>query len=279
MVDFLHRMAQRLQTRPVTVLLLLTILAVACGGGYNPESRLVDVGGYRLNIRCSGEGAPAVMLVSGLAIDNHDWGPVEELVSRSNRVCSYDRAGLGESDATEGVPTALTAANELHSLLAAAGVAGPVVLVGHSYGGLIVQLYAAQHPENTAGLVLLDSLQKDNLVRTGEIRGDRAVTLFLGATQANLEGVDLAASLEQMEAAGNLGDLPLTVITAGIATLPPFIGQDVRERLAGSWLESQRDLVLLSTAGVHVIAEESRHCIQCDRPELVADVIQRLAGS
>ncbi|MCH7738482.1 MAG: alpha/beta hydrolase [Chloroflexi bacterium] len=265
-----------IQTASVVGLLFL-LLAVACGGGFDPESRLVDVGGHRLNIRCSGEGAPAVVLVSGLAIDNHDWETVEKLVSESNLVCSYDRAGLGESGPADGIPTSQTASNNLHSLLSAAGIKGPIILVGHSYGGLIVQLYAAQHPENTAGVVLVDSLQKDNLVRAGEILGDETMAVFMGAVRANPEGVDLAASLKQAGAAGNLGDLPLTVITAGVPDLPPFIDRDIIDRLAGTWLDSQRDLVRLSKAGVHVIAEESGHCIQCDQPELVAEVIRKLA--
>ena len=255
--------------------LLLLLLAVACGSNYNPESKLVDVGGHRLNIRCSGEGSPAVVLGSGLASSNHDWGPVEERVSEFTQVCSYDRAGLGESDATEGVPTAQTASDSLHSLLSGAGIEGPVVLVGHSYGGLVAQLYAAQHPENTAALVLVDSLEQDNLVRAGEILGEQAMAAFLRATQANPEGVDVVASLYQVKSAANLGDLPLTVITAGVPGLPPFIDRGIRDQLAGSWLESQQDLVRLSTSGVHVIAEESGHCVQCDQPKLVADSILR----
>jgi pimeloyl-ACP methyl ester carboxylesterase len=256
--------------------LFIVLLATSCAASYNAESRLVDVGGHRLNIRCSGEGAPAVVLVSGLASDNHDWVAVEKLVSELNLVCSYDRAGLGQSDATDAVPDAQSATDSLHALLSAAGVEGPLVLVGHSYGGLIAQLYAAQHPGNIAGVVLVDSLQKDNLVRTDEILGDQAMALFLAATQANPEGVDVVASLDQVESDANLGDLPLTVITAGVPNLPPFIDQDVRDQLAESWLESQRELVRLSTAGVHVIAEESGHCIQCGQPELVVDVIRRL---
>ena len=258
------------------VVLLLLLLAAACGGGYNPESRLVDVGGRRLNIRCAGEGAPAVVLDAGLASDNHDWEPVEKRVSEFPLVCSYDRAGLGKSDASAGVLTSQTAVDDLHSLLAAAEISGPVVLVGHSYGGLNVQLYAAQHPANAVGVVLIDSLQPDNLVRAAEIVGEQAMSLLLLGVQGNPEGVDLAASLKLIGAAGNLGGLPLTVITAGRPNPPPFIDREISDRLARSWLESQRDLVRLSSAGVQVIAEESGHCIQCDQPELVADVIRRM---
>ena len=91
------------------------------------------------------------------------------------------------------------------------------------------------------------------------------------------EGVDIVASLDQVESDANLGGLPLTVITAEVPNLPPFIDQDVRDKLAEAWLESQRDLVRLSSAGIHIIAEESGHCVQCDQPDLVADAIRGLA--
>lgn len=271
-------MNRTFQTSFLSVVLLSGMLAAACAANFNPESRLIDVGGHRLNIRCSGEGAPAVMLISGLASDNHDWLTVEEKVSESTRVCSYDRAGLGESDPVDRAPTAQTAADRLHALLSAAGVNGPVVLVGHSYGGFIAQIYGAQHPENTAAVVLVDSLQKDNLVRTREILGDQLMAAFTRATQANPEGVDLVTSYQQVETVETLGDLPLTVITAGVPNLPPLIEAEVRERLTGSWSESQQDLVRLSTAGTHIIAQQSGHCVQCDQPDLVADVILELAG-
>ena len=256
--------------------LLLLLSSAACADGFNPESRLVDVGGHRLNIRCAGEGVPAVVLEAGLANDNHAWEPVEERVSGFTQVCSYDRAGLGKSDAAAGVPTSQTASDDLHSLLSEAGIAGPVVLVGHSYGGLIVQLYASQYPEGVAGVVLVDSLHPENLVRAAEILGEQTMAALMLGVQGNPEGVDLTASLDRVKAAGDLGDIPLTVITAGRSEPPPFIDRNLFERLTGSWLESQRKLVRLSYAGVHVIAEESGHCIQCSQPALVAEVIRRM---
>lgn len=262
-------------TRAAFVIILL-LLAVACGGsGYDPESTLVDVGGHRLNIRCSGEGAPAVVLGSGLASDNHDWGPVEERISEYTRVCSYDRAGLGASDPADGFLNAQTASDDLHALLSSAGLAGPVVIVGHSYGGMVARLFASQHPERTEALVLVDSLQKDNLTQAGKILGEQAMALFMQGVRSNPEGVDLEASFAQAKEAGHLGNSPLTVITAGKPDLPPFINSDIRDLLADSWVESQEELVALSTSGRHIIAEESGHCVQCQQPKLVADVILR----
>ena len=155
--------------------LFALLLAVACGG-YNPGSRLVDVNGHQLNIRCSGDGTPAVVLISGLATDNHDWVEVEKQVSEFTQICSYDRFGLGESDHRDGTPTSQTATDDLHALISASGISGQVLLVGHSYGGLIAQLYAAKHPDDTFGVVLVDSLHEENLDRAGVILGEPTMT-------------------------------------------------------------------------------------------------------
>jgi pimeloyl-ACP methyl ester carboxylesterase len=255
--------------------LFALLLAVACGG-YNPGSRLVDVNGHQLNIRCSGDGTPAVVLISGLATDNHDWVEVEKQVSEFTQICSYDRFGLGESDHRDGTPTSQTATDDLHALISASGISGQVLLVGHSYGGLIAQLYAAKHPDDTFGVVLVDSLHEENLDRAGVILGEPTMTTFMRALTANPEGVDIPASLDQVQGL-DLGDTPVTVLTAGDHDLPDIIDPGVGRQLISAWLYSQRGLSKLSTTGVQFIAEGSGHCIQCDRPNVVVDAIREMA--
>ena len=255
--------------------LFALLLAVACGG-YNPGSRLVDVNGHQLNIRCSGDGTPAVVLISGLATDNHDWVEVEKQVSEFTQICSYDRFGLGESDHRDGTPTSQTATDDLHALISASGISGQVLLAGHSYGGLIAQLYAAKHPDDTFGVVLVDSLHEENLDRAGVILGEPTMTTFMRALSANPEGVDIRASLDQVQGL-DLGDTPVTVLTAGDHDLPDIIDPGVGRQLISAWLYSQRELSKLSTTGVQFIAEGSGHCIQCDRPNVVVDAIREMA--
>lgn len=255
--------------------LFALLLAVACGG-YNPGSRLVDVNGHQLNIRCSGDGTPAVVLISGLATDNHDWVEVEKQVSEFTQICSYDRFGLGESDHRDGTPTSQTATDDLHALISASGISGQVLLAGHSYGGLIAQLYAAKHPDDTFGVVLVDSLHEENLDRAGVILGEPTMTTFMRALTANPEGVDIPASLDQVQGL-DLGDTPVTVLTAGDHDLPDIIDPGVGRQLISAWLYSQRELSKLSTTGVQFIAEGSGHCIQCDRPNVVVDAIREMA--
>jgi len=255
--------------------LFALLLAVACGG-YNPGSRLVDVNGHQLNIRCSGDGTPAVVLISGLATDNHDWVEVEKQVSEFTQICSYDRFGLGESDHRDGTPTSQTATDDLHALISASGISGQVLLAGHSYGGLVAQLYAAKHPDDTFGVVLVDSLHEENLDRAGVILGEPTMTTFMRALSANPEGVDIRASLDQVQGL-DLGDTPVTVLTAGDHDLPDIIDPGVGRQLISAWLYSQRELSKLSTTGVQFIAEGSGHCIQCDRPNVVVDAIREMA--
>ena len=119
--------------------------------------QLVDIGGgRRLNLFCTGEGRHTVLLEAGGSDWSAIWGLVQPQLEGDARICSYDRAGLGYSDPAIGPrsPNAIVA--DLHALIRAAGLTTPLVLVGHSLGGFNVKLYAALHPEDVAGLVLVD---------------------------------------------------------------------------------------------------------------------------
>jgi len=120
--------------------------------------RLIDVAGYRLHLHELGSGSPAVVLESGISASSLNWRTVQTEVAKFARVCSYDRPGLGWSDLCDQACTPVSLAKQLHTLLHNAGVAAPYVLVGHSFGGLIVQAFAHQYTNETAGLVLVDPL-------------------------------------------------------------------------------------------------------------------------
>src|SRR5207248_10360857 len=135
---------------------------------------LVDLGdGRKMYLKCSGRGSPTVVLVGGLRASADDWSmsnkstpAVFPKVAKFTRVCAWDRPGtpVGEkpsrSDPVPQPSTAKDAVADLHALLSAAGKTGPYVLVGHSYGGLVVKLYARTYPKDVAGLVLVDALSE-----------------------------------------------------------------------------------------------------------------------
>jgi pimeloyl-ACP methyl ester carboxylesterase len=146
-----------------------------------PPGKMIDLGGYRLHINCTGKGTPAVVMVAGGGDFSFDWSLVQPGISSFGRVCSYDRAGDAWSDPGPFPRTMRQEAFELHLLLKNAGVGPPYVLVGHSIGGLIVRLFAEQYPQEVAGMVLVSPTHEDT---TLSYRGKivRMRTLSTGKT-------------------------------------------------------------------------------------------------
>jgi pimeloyl-ACP methyl ester carboxylesterase len=139
-------------------------------GAPPPPGTLVDIGGYRLHIYCQGTGDPAVVMLAGGGDFSFDWSLVQPGVARFTRACAYDRAGLAWSDLGPTPRTMRQDAHELHLLLERSGVKGPVVLVGHSVGGLIARVYVDRYPGTVAGLVLVDSTHEDTtLMLNGKV--------------------------------------------------------------------------------------------------------------
>ncbi len=132
--------------------------------------RLIDVGGRKLHLLCSGQGSPTVVLEAGASAFAIDWTPVQREVARTNRVCSYDRAGYGWSDPSTPA-TRATVAHDLHSLLELAGESPPYILVGASAGGLHVRHYTLEYPDQIAGMVLVDPASETRLFTYFEGKG------------------------------------------------------------------------------------------------------------
>ena len=128
---------------------------------YPAPGTLYDVGGHRLHLHCTGTGSPTVVLENGLGATSAGWTRITTQLDHTTRVCTYDRAGQGWSDDVDTPQDALAIAADLHTLLARAGESGPYVLVGHSAGGPYVMTFAANYPDEVAGMVLLDPMSPD----------------------------------------------------------------------------------------------------------------------
>ena len=126
-----------------------------------PPGEVVVVSGRQMHLLCQGQGSPAVILESGLPGTSLGWASVIKNIASFTRVCAYDRAGYGWSEAGPDPRTISNITKELADLLRTARVDPPYVLAGHSFGGLVVQLYASQFPDEVAGLVLVDSSHPD----------------------------------------------------------------------------------------------------------------------
>jgi pimeloyl-ACP methyl ester carboxylesterase len=247
----------------------LALVCVACGGHAAAHAGpRYDVHGHVLYMSCAGHGSPAVVLEAGLGTDHTSWSVVQPAIARTTRVCSYDRYGVGLSDLAPRRATASAKVKDLHDLLAAAGVDSPYVLVGHSYGGLLVHLYAATYPKDVAGVVLVDSAHPDQTARLLAAlpprRADEPVDVRVLRNGfrigSNPEGVDWKRSTDEVRRAPGLGDTPLVVVTAGdqneLVTEVP-----IARRLQRAWFGLQDDLARLSTDSVHVIALHSQHFV------------------
>ena len=267
---------------------------------YPPPGQLVDVGGHRLHINCTGTSSPTVVIEAGLGDWSTSWGAVvQPEVAKTTRVCTYDRAGLGWSDAAALPSDAAQFAEELHTLLQNANIPGPYVMVGHSLGGFIVRVFAHDYASEVAGVVLIDSMNPKQvnqslsnslarrssfqtvLARLGVARllvKLPAIAPSLGPNQeayyplyirpqslqstAN-EYKALPASGAEAAAVKSFGDLPLIVLTARLTANP-------------GWPEWQSELLQLSSHSQHLFAENSGHNIQGDEPDAAVDAIVKM---
>src|SRR6266446_7176138 len=155
---------------------------------FPPRGQLVDVGGHRLHIYRMGEGTPAVVMDSGFPGSSLSWTFVQPEVARFTHACSYDRAGLGWSDAGPMPRSSRQIVKELRALLFHARVEGPFVLVGHSFGTFTVRLYASTYPDDVVGIVLVDPIHPSEWFEMTEAEARR----LAGAIRLSRYGASLA---------------------------------------------------------------------------------------
>ena len=177
--------------RAGTLMVAVTLFVVLAGTTYQGVAtalerrqfrhpgRLIDVGGHQLHIYCTGEGSPTVILEAGAASMSAAWGGIQSRIARSTRVCSYDRAGLGWSEAGDRPFTPSGAADDLAALLNASKEQGPLIVVGRGLGATFAQIFAARHTSRTAALVLIDAPDADHGLREGPLGQISGVTPWL----------------------------------------------------------------------------------------------------
>lgn len=238
---------------------------------------LVDAGGHELWIECQGTGSPTVILEAGLGVTSFTWSKVMPGASQLTRVCRYDRAWLGQSLPGPLPRNSQVIVDDLHALLANAKIEPPYILVGASFGGLCMQLYATQHPQEVAGMVLVDSTHADlddriEAIITAAQVEERRTDLSLNQEKIGFK--DLQESDNQVRAAGKWPDVPLVVLRHGI----PFQFSDgwPAEKIEQIWVELQTDLSKRTSNGKLVVAEKSGHRISETEPELVVVAIQEV---
>jgi pimeloyl-ACP methyl ester carboxylesterase len=243
---------------------------------------VVDIGGgVALHIHCVGDGAPTVVLDAGLGNDGSVWNDVLPEMGKFTRACAYDRAGMGYSSRPAPRPhTNRKMARELHALLERAGLVGPYVVVGHSLGGVNVRLFASEHLDEVAGMVLVDAVGDEQPARLWSILPASEMAEFREGLSKMPEGMDFGsyvASIAEMRAASrSIGDRPLVVLTHGKEEGPPGTSAEQAAQTLRVWQEMQAEMLKLSTNSVQVVAEKSGHYIQLAAPRLVVAAVREV---
>jgi len=313
-----HSWFRRIGTAVLLLVLLLGVagflyenISEARDRRFNPApGKLVDEGGRKMHIYCTGEGNPTVILDSGLGDSYVSWRKVQPEIAKVSRVCSYDRAGLGYSEPSAAPRTSRAIAEELHVLLRAAGVAPPYIIVGHSMGGYDVRLYASLYRNEVVGMVLVDASHPDQESRfPPELKNMEGswqreaefleyampfgIPRLIGlceddpqhrAAECNWhsarEGVAelkaIPVSAAETAATGSLGDMPLAVLSHDpnkpSSELPPDLAKPTNE----AWEKMQEELANLSSRGTQSIVRNSSHYIQLDQPTAVTSAVRNI---
>jgi pimeloyl-ACP methyl ester carboxylesterase len=232
MIVCVHRQLQSRGGRWLLYPVIAMLALASIGGGYETlgeaadakaypmPGQLIDVGGHRLHLSCTGAGTPTVVLEPGAGEMSSNLGWITPAVARNTRICVYDRAGRGWSEPADTRQDAAQIATDLHTLLQRGHVPGPYVLAGHSFGGLYVLTFAARYPDEVAGMVLVDSTAPASAARPG------AASLGHGGSSNGLSRVSALVS-----AAARLG-LGRLYARSSFGSLPPRSRDEVRASVA-----------------------------------------------
>lgn len=245
----------------------------------------VDIGeGKSFHLDCVGSGSPTVILAHGLGASSADWGSVPDGIEEVTHACAVDRLGAGDSSPATADRTTSAIVDDLHALLDAAGIATPIVLVGHSIAGLDLRLHAGRYPEDIAGMVFVDPTTVGQPAAILAALPPRSATEGFGIRSwrmlledgwpepsATKERYDVAASEDDVAAVTSFGDIPVIVLSAGEGdeSLP----EPTRSAVQDAFYALHDELAAMSTTGRREVIVGAGHIIQLDRPEAVVGAV------
>jgi pimeloyl-ACP methyl ester carboxylesterase len=235
--------------------------------------RKVAAGGHALSLLVGGEGTPTIVFEAGFGAGLASWSTVQSNIAKFARTVSYDRAGIGQSEAGPKPRAAKQIAEELHLALQNAGIGPPYVLVGHSFGGIYVRVFADMYPKEVAGMVLIDPSQEafEDWTRTHKEaqRAGRDEEMAKASPAVRDESAQVSTSYEQARAARVPAGIPVILLTA-------VKDETMPEAVRKVWAEKHVEWISKVPGGKHVVAEKSGHFIQAEQPQLVIDAIKQV---
>jgi pimeloyl-ACP methyl ester carboxylesterase len=278
--------------RRIVLILVVAVLSGSCSGAARdsattPPSATTqaaatgeidgsfDVGGHKLHLRCEGTGSPGsptVVYLHGLGGDGSDIESINAQLASQVRVCTYDRLNVGRSDSDPGRHTGADSVRDLYALLGAAGVDGPYLLVGFSFGGLLAIMYAGTYPDQVMGLVSLDgSLPTDDVVDQLIPAGERAQVM--AEQEANQEWVEFYRTVDQAKAlVAKVPDVPVTYLAARPVELPP--NWPVKRMQAV--IRAKQVQFTKTVPKGRLVEVQSSHDIDLEKPEVVIQEVQSI---
>ncbi|MEV6168009.1 alpha/beta fold hydrolase [Streptomyces sp. NPDC051954] len=245
-------------------------------------TKKIAVDGRSVNVSCSGDaadGTPVVVLVAGGGDGLEKMAGIQATLSKKNRVCSYDRLGEGASDQPDGPQTLKSTGEVLTAVIERAAGDGPVVLAGHSLGGLIAARYAPDHQDKVKGLVLMDATsptQSADLNKGIPQSATGPAVELREQTLAILKGGKPELLMVPDGKVRSAGDIPVEVIQHGqqyLAQVP-----DYGPGLERAWTEGQRQWLAVSSRSRLSTAQKSGHYIYVDQPEVAVRAIERVTS-
>src|SRR5574340_383232 len=254
------------------------------GSSSRIHAELIDVGGYSLYARLIGSGSPTVVFICGLGEDMDSWNSVQPDVGKLTSTLAYDRAGLGESEASPHRPTISNMVHDLHFLLAGAKLPPPYLLVAHSLGGFVARMFADHYPEAVCGLVLVDAAHERYRERLQRVRREEEWAQMEAQQKARMEGAPEAirAEFEELEhdwlelkSVKWMTHIPLTILTATrVDAGARRNGVTPADMLA--WKQLHAGWIKKVPGARHIVTGKSGHYIQLEEPELVIEAIREM---
>ncbi|MFF2885775.1 alpha/beta fold hydrolase [Paenibacillus sp. NPDC057967] len=272
-----------------------------------PAGRLVDIGTRKLHAHVTGEGGPTVILEAGMGGCSIGWSLVQEELSRHSTILSYDRAGFGWSPQPMGEPTCEAYVDDLKRLLEALHLKPPYLLVGHSFGGMIVRLFASRYPDDVLGIVLVDAAHEcrflpsrrsesrakvrhanERLYKWGYCLSPLGIPRLLkkhvghNGLPAHLQAAAISAGYRNHAYQAAYEEfLHMEQSALQLEGAPPiYSGTPVLVLTAGKqseeWKQDQQPLLFLSNKVKQTIVEDSWHSIQIYRPQAVTEAVLEL---